>query len=144
MQKARVVLHTRDSDTYRDLRLLLAEWCELQSIDDLKSLDHYCNEHGDPVAAIFENGKPAALHVGQGGGKDEVTDFLAGVRARHPAIRRVLIADPNDLHATINGLHARTIDSLLHKPLEIAGVLAALRLEKTQLPTARPGAFAAG
>jgi hypothetical protein len=144
MQKSQVVLHARDDNTCRALRLLLAEWCELRAIGDLKSLDLYCKEHGEPVALIFENARPSPLNAGQGESKDVMTEFLTGVRVRHPTIRRVLIPDPDDLGTTINGLHARTIDSLLHRPFTLASVLTALRLEKMQAPPLRAGEFATG
>ena len=146
MQKSRILLHSRDSNTCRELRLLLAEWCEVHAVNEAKSFDLYCKEHGAPAALIFENAKPSPLNAGLGGRKDVMTEFLSGVGARHPAIRRVLIADPDDLGASINGLHARTIDSLMHRPFTIAGVLAALRLEQIQAPTttARAAEFVTG
>ena len=144
MQKSRVLLHSRDSNTCRELRLLLAEWCELHTINELKAIDHHCKEHGEPAALIFENAKPSLLNAGHGDTKDVMTEFLVAVRVLRPAIRRVVIADPDDLGATINGLHARTIDSLLIRPFTLASVLTALRLDKTQAPTARAGEFATG
>jgi hypothetical protein len=52
-------------------------------------------------------------------------------------MRRVVIADPDDLAATIHCLHTRTIDSLVHRPFAPANLLTALRLERT-LPTSAP------
>jgi hypothetical protein len=97
---------------------------------DSRSLDHYCREHGTPVAVIFENAMSSPLDVRHDGEKDAMSEFLAGVRARYPTVRRVVIADLENLSATINGLHARSIDSLLHRPFTLGSVLTALRLEK--------------
>jgi DNA-binding NtrC family response regulator len=121
----------------RDLRGLMAPWCDLQTIHDLRSIEAVCTENprqrSTPLALIVEPrvSIPAAL-MDAIGSANEVIDFLGAVREHYPKMRRVVIADEDDLSLTIKGLHTGLIDSLLHKPFDTAGVLTALRAQKQQ------------
>jgi hypothetical protein len=127
-QKPKVVLRTSDAKTARDLRQIVAQWCELHRVKDLKSIENVCK---DPSALIVDattllpNGSTGAR-----GAEDEAIQFLIAARKKFPATRRVMIADPDDLSATIHGLHTGAVDCLLHRPFDIASVLIALRLQK--------------
>jgi hypothetical protein len=126
-QKPSVVLRIIDVQTARELRLLMSAWCDLHPIADLRSIELVCRE---PLALIVDSKR--ALPGIESAEKEcpLLIQFLDAARQKYPSMRRVVIADPEDLSIAVHGLHDGTIDTLLHKPFDSADVLTALRLHK--------------
>jgi len=140
--KSKIIFRIQDTLVTRELRAVLNEWCELHPVQDIKSVDRFCKENRETAAIVVELAKPSPLGSSQPGATEETQAFLNDVRTRYPAMRRVVIADSDDLSATIHCLHTRTIDSLVHRPFTPAHLLAALRLERAQNATAPSGEYA--
>jgi len=130
--KPKIIFRIQDAQVSRQLRAVLAEWCDLHPVHDLKSVDRFCKEHQEPAAIIVELAKAPPASSGRPDATKETQEFLNSVRTRYPAMRRVVIADSDDLSATIHCLHTRTLDSLVHRPFTASHMLAALRSEKAQ------------
>jgi DNA-binding NarL/FixJ family response regulator len=129
--KQKVALRSHDGQTVRELRQILSAWCEMHQVADLKSIETLSNESISPLTLIVEPAAalPTASPV-TSGPNHEVIRFLASVRQRFPAMRRIVISDLQDLSATIHGLHSGAIDALLHRPFDSVSIFAALRIQR--------------
>jgi len=124
-KKPKVMLRSLDPQTLRDLRQLLGTSCELQQVQDLKSMQSVCQNGEIPLALIVEPKSTAATNPNA---KEDLIKMLIAARHCYPSLRRVVIVDPDDLSSAIEGLHTGAIDHLLYRPFDNAGVCSALRL----------------
>jgi DNA-binding response OmpR family regulator len=50
--------------------------------------------------------------------------ILEQLRVSHPMVHRILLSDYTDLSAIVNGLHSGAVQSVIHKPVDSAELLA--------------------
>src|ERR1700679_1083587 len=102
-QKAVGVLRSHDAQTPRALRTFLPSGSDLHLVHDLKSIENVCRDGITPLAIIVEAAATSPVPTAAGiSPKDELIQFLGAVRQRFPTMRRVVIADSDDLSTAIH------------------------------------------
>jgi hypothetical protein len=131
-QKRLKVLFQGGAILQRELRQLLPAVFELHQVQDLRQIDAACGERNSrqrmmPYAYVVE--PPPAIAESRDA---EQIEMLAALRELYPSMRRIVIAEEDDLALAVTGLHTGLIDHMLHRPLTAVGVATALRPPRAQ------------
>jgi len=107
-----------------------AKWCDAVFCEDPSAIPTLLTNNPTITAAMVE--QPMAK-----GGGITVLEYLQKYR---PAIRRILLATPNDLSAAVGALHRGSAQHVAYAPVSPADL--EMMLAPTQRPAARPSGAA--